>query len=246
METPLAKATKVEDIPSIVKKAHEAYSKGATKSYEKRIKNLKLVQKYLNENKDKFYKALETDLQMNELGCFAEVVEMVRIAQEAIENLHTWMAAKPVPVPLLQKPGSGCIEKEAFGVVLIIAPWNYPTSLVIKPMIGAIAAGNSVVIKPSEVTASVSNVFLETFKKYFTGDEFGIITGGVDETTAILKEKFNYIFYTGAPFVGKIVLKAAAEHLCPVTLEVFFFFLFHFSKIKTFFKLAWWKITCLC
>eukprot|EP01080_Neovahlkampfia_damariscottae_P001866 gene1866-1007_t len=215
-----AKSTKVEDISTIVKNAHKAFENGATKKYETRIKNLKLVQKYLNENKNLFYKALETDLQMNELGCFAEVVEMVRIAQEAIENLHTWMAAKPVPVPLLQKPGSGCIEKEPFGVTLIIAPWNYPTSLVIKPMIGAIAAGNAVVIKPSEVTASVSNVFAETFKKYFTGDEFGIITGGVDETTALLKEKFNYIFYTGAPLVGKLVLKAAAEHLCPVTLEL--------------------------
>jgi aldehyde dehydrogenase (NAD+) len=87
-------------------------------------------------------------------------------------------------------------------------------------MIGAIAAGNSVIIKPSEVTTNVSNTFAETFKKYFTGDEFGIVTGGVPETTALLKERFDYIFYTGAPVVGKIIMKAAAEYLTPVTLEL--------------------------
>jgi aldehyde dehydrogenase (NAD+) len=115
------KTTKIEEIPKIIQSARDAYKKGNTVPYESRIKNLKLVQKYLNEVKEKFYNSLEADLQMNEVGCFAEVVEMVRIAQEAIENVHTWMAAKPVPVPLLQKPGSGRIEKEPFGVVLIIA-----------------------------------------------------------------------------------------------------------------------------
>jgi acyl-CoA reductase-like NAD-dependent aldehyde dehydrogenase len=89
-----------------------------------------------------------------------------------------------------------------------------------KPMIGAIAAGNAIIIKPSEVTENVSNVFAEKFKEFFTGDEISVVTGGIAETSELLKHKFDYIFYTGAPAVGKIIMRAASEHLTPVTLEL--------------------------
>jgi acyl-CoA reductase-like NAD-dependent aldehyde dehydrogenase len=216
----MLKSTDLKKIGTIVKNTTEAFEKGVTISYESRIKNLTTLQKFLKENEKNFSEALFKDLHMNDLACNVEIHEPCNTAEEAMENLSTWMKPSHPSIPLLQKPGSATIEKEPFGVVLIIAPWNYPVGLLMKPMIGAIAAGNAVIIKPSEVTENVSNVFAEKFKTFFPGDEISVVTGGVAETSELLKHKFDYIFYTGSPEVGKIIMRAASEHLTPVTLEL--------------------------
>jgi len=118
------------------------------------------------------------------------------------------------------KPGSGYVMREPLGVVLIIAPWNYPISLVLKPLIGAISAGNCVVIKPSEVSENCAKWLTSNITKYLDTNCIQVYEGGPQETENLLKQQFDMIFYTGNTHVGKFVMKAAAEHLTPVTLEL--------------------------
>jgi acyl-CoA reductase-like NAD-dependent aldehyde dehydrogenase len=112
------------------------------------------------------------------------------------------------------------IVKDPLGVVLIISPWNYPVNLLLLPLVGAIAAGNCVVLKPSEVSEHTQNLVAKLMPKYFEQDYIRVITGGIPETTALLKERFDHIFFTGNPIVGRIVMEAASKHLTPVTLEL--------------------------
>lgn len=214
------RTTEINQISGIIQKATTAFQKGVTKSYESRIKNLTLLKKFLTANREKFYAALAKDLMMNELGCYNEVDEICRVVDEAVSNLSSWMAIENVATPLLQQPGSCHIYKEPMGTVLIISPWNYPVSTLCKPLVGALSAGCAVIIKPSELSQNVATVFGENFKNFFTGDEFGIIEGGPKETTELLKQKFDKILFTGSTPVGKIVSRAAAEHLTPVALEL--------------------------
>eukprot|EP01080_Neovahlkampfia_damariscottae_P006968 gene6968-11134_t len=214
------KSTDVKNISKIVQKTRDAFNRGGSISYESRIRNLKQLQKFLKENEKELREVLFKDLHLGEFACQVELSEPYSIAENAIENLSSWMKPETRSVPLLQKPASATIEKEPFGVVCIIAPWNFPIGLLFKPLVGAIAAGNAVIVKPSEVTENCSNFFADNFKKYFPSDEFEIVTGGVTETSELLKEQFDYIFYTGSTVVGKIIMKAAAEHLTPVTLEL--------------------------
>ncbi|XP_053922658.1 aldehyde dehydrogenase family 3 member B1-like isoform X2 [Cuculus canorus] len=115
---------------------------------------------------------------------------------------------------------SAFIRKDPYGVVLIIGPWNYPINLLLVPLIGAIAAGNCAVIKPSEISRNVERLVAETLPKYLDKDCFAVVTAGVEEATRLLENKFDYIFFTGSPSVGRIVMTAAAKHLTPVTLEL--------------------------
>jgi aldehyde dehydrogenase (NAD+) len=123
-------------------------------------------------------------------------------------------------VPLQFKPGSAQLHPEPLGTVCIIAPWNYPVQLLFAPLIPALAAGNTAVLKPSEVTPTVAAVVEELVPRYFADHTVAVVTGAVDETTALLAERFDHIFYTGNGKVGRIVMRAAAEHLTPVTLEL--------------------------
>uniref|UniRef100_A0A2K5CLD0 Aldehyde dehydrogenase n=1 Tax=Aotus nancymaae TaxID=37293 RepID=A0A2K5CLD0_AOTNA len=115
---------------------------------------------------------------------------------------------------------SAFIRKEPFGLVLIIAPWNYPLNLTLVPLVGALAAGNCVVLKPSEISKSIEKVLAEELPRYLDQSCFAVVLGGPQETGQLLEHRFDYIFFTGSPRVGKIVMTAAAKHLTPVTLEL--------------------------
>jgi aldehyde dehydrogenase (NAD+) len=130
------------------------------------------------------------------------------------------MRAKPVRTPLMAQPGRSYIRPEPKGVVLVIAPWNYPLSMVTAPLVGAVAAGNCVVMKPSEITQHTSAAIASILPRYLDNDAFAVVEGGVPETTALLAEPFDHILYTGNERVGRIVMEAAAKHLTPVTLEL--------------------------
>lgn len=136
------------------------------------------------------------------------------------KNLKRWSKPKSVWTTLAAQPGKSRIYQEPYGVVLIIAPWNYPLQLSLSPLVGAIAAGNCALLKPSELAPATSALLYKLLPQYINQDCYQVIEGGVEETTALLEEQFDYIFYTGNPTVGKIIMQAAAKFLTPLTLEL--------------------------
>jgi len=215
--------TRMEDsaIAAVIERAKKGFNSKKTLNIEWRRGQLLALLRMLNETKTQICDALHADLRQTPfLSNVAEVDGVVKEAENALRELDNWCKPEARPVGALMKPGKGFIRREPFGVALIISPWNYPISLLLKPMIGALAAGNAVVLKPSEVSAKCSEYFVKTIPKYMDSDCVGVVEGGVKETTFLLQNRFDYIFYTGNTNVGKIVMRAAAEHLTPVTLEL--------------------------
>ncbi|WP_035671498.1 aldehyde dehydrogenase [Flavobacterium sp. 83] len=140
--------------------------------------------------------------------------------KDTIKNLHKWAKPKRVFPSILNFPSTDYIYKEPYGKVLIIAPWNYPFQLALCPLISAVAAGNQVVLKPSELTPKTSEIIAKIIQKTFQINQVEVIEGGVEITQNLLSQRWDYIFFTGSVPVGKIVAKAAAENLTPVTLEL--------------------------
>ena len=140
--------------------------------------------------------------------------------KDTIKNLKNWAKPKRVFPSLLNFPSTDYIYKEPYGKVLILAPWNYPFQLALCPLISAVAAGNQVVVKPSELTPKTSEIIAEIIGKVFDKNHVEVIEGGVEVAQKLLSERWDYIFFTGSVAVGKIVAKAAAENLTPVTLEL--------------------------
>lgn len=208
-------------ILKLIKDVKENYSTGKTLPMKYRLDQLTGLKKMMEENQKEFKDALFEDLKHNEMVKLNEILlSSINEIDNAIANLYYWMQPTKQSIPMGHQPGSGYIYPEPFGVVLLISPWNYPVSLVIKPLVGVISAGNACVIKPSEVSGATSKVFAKLIPKYLDSKMYVVIEGGPKETTTILKEQFDYIFYTGSTGVGKIIMEAAAKHLTPVTLEL--------------------------
>jgi aldehyde dehydrogenase (NAD+) len=149
-----------------------------------------------------------------------ETSYVVTELKETIKNLHSWAKPKRVFPSLLNFPSSDYIYKEPYGKVLIIAPWNYPYQLALCPLVAAVAAGNQVVLKPSELTPKTAKVINKIISKTFEKEHVAVVLGGVDVSQNLLEQRWDYIFFTGSVAVGKIVAKAAAVNLTPVTLEL--------------------------
>lgn len=165
--------------------------------------------------------ALKNDLGKSTFESYAtEVGFVLEEISFTLKHIDSWTEVKKVKTPLTLFPGKSYIHPEPYGVVLIVSPWNYPIQLCLSPVVGAIAAGNRVVIKPSEFAASTSRVIESILSKIFSPDELKVVEGGLEETQTLLKQRFDYIFFTGSTAVGKIMMKAAAEYLTPVTLEL--------------------------
>ncbi len=210
-----------EDIPPLVKQLRQSFRAGRTRSFDWRQRQLASLQRLIEQRKDDITAALVEDLGKPPLEAFgAEIAFCTGEAEAARRKLRDWMKPEPVHTPLINQPGSSWIQKEPLGVVLIIAPWNYPFQLAISPLVGAIAAGNCVVVKPSEIAPATSALLARLVPQYLDQDCIRVVQGGVPETTALLTEKFDHIFYTGNGTVGRIVMAAAARHLTPVTLEL--------------------------
>ncbi len=211
----------LDDIPALVQDLRRSFRSGRTRSWEWRQRQLEALQRCIEEHQDEFTAALATDLSKPPLEAFgAEIAFNLGEIEEARRKLRDWMKPEPVHTPLITQPGSSWIHKEPLGVVLIIAPWNYPFQLAISPLVGAIAAGNCAIVKPSEVSSATSAALARWLPQYLDRDCLRVVEGGVPETTALLAEKFDHIFYTGNGTVGRIVMTAAAKHLTPVTLEL--------------------------
>ncbi|CAG9773879.1 unnamed protein product [Ceutorhynchus assimilis] len=205
----------------IVNKARKAFASGKTKTYEFRLSQLKGLKKFVSDNEVEMVEILKTENTKPKFEAYlGEINHMKADIQNAINNLEEWMKPLKPTKPLPNIMDQVLITPEPFGVVLIIGPWNYPLALNISPLVGAIAAGNCAIVKPSEVTPKTANFLLETLPKYLDQSCYYVYNGGVPETSALLEQRFDYVFYTGSTGVGKIVYAAAAKHLTPVTLEL--------------------------
>lgn len=209
------------DIKALVKNQKEYFYTGSTLSVEVRKEALKNLKNEIKRNEDNIFKALEEDLNKSEFESFATELAMVyEEINDAIKNIYKWCRKKKVKTPLAQFKASSYIYKEPYGNVLIIAPWNYPFQLVMSPLVGAIAAGNTVVIKPSELAPATANVIEKIISNIFEKEYVVVVQGDVEVNKALLDERFDYIFFTGSIAVGKIVMEAATKNLTPVTLEL--------------------------
>ncbi len=175
----------------------------------------------LDNHKGEIIEALKADFNKPEFETL--ITEIVMLQKELNffkKHLKSWVKPKTVFPSILNFPSKETIAYQPYGVVLIISPWNYPLLLSLQPVLAALAAGNCVVLKPSELTPHTSNLIFKLINQYFSGDFIQVIQGGVEETTELLNHKFDKIFFTGSTSVGKIVHQAAAKTLTPVVLEL--------------------------
>ena len=197
------------------------YNSGHTRPLAWRKHQLEQMIKMLEENEPEFLAALKTDLGKPAVeGFITDIAFITGEIKLMLKNLKKWNKPQRVPTPLVTMPAKSQLIPEPLGVVLVIAPWNYPIQLLLVPAAGAIAAGNAVVMKPSEVSAATSEVLARLVPKYLDQKATTLVEGGVPETTALLAEHFDHIFYTGNGTVGRSVMAAAANNLTPVTLEL--------------------------
>lgn len=213
----------METLREKINKQREYFSTGETKDINFRIEKLKKLRDVLKSEEEKVFEALKKDLMKSSFESYVTEVAMVYDEINMhIKNIKKWSKKRRVKTPLVQFPAKSFIQLEPYGVVLIIGPFNYPFMLTMDPLIGAITAGNTAVIKPSESAPETSKILKEILEKVF--DEKYVLhvnsERGKEVVEELLKEKFDYIFFTGSATVGKIVMKAASQYLTPVTLEL--------------------------
>ena len=186
-----------------------------------RKQKLKKVKKWVKANESHIIKVLYDDFKKSpEEVRIAEIKPVISEINDALKNLRDWAAPQRVRTPLYLLGSKSHIISQPKGLTLIIAPWNFPFNLTIGPLISAIAAGNCAVLKPSELTPNCEQLVLKMITELFSPEEITVIVGGVKETTQLLELAWDHIFFTGSPQVGKIVMKAASNHLTSVTLEL--------------------------
>ncbi len=208
-------------IQSLFNHQEKAFLEGENRTYQERRGHLLSLRKLILENEDQILEALKKDLGKCQFeGIISETLFTIKEIDHTLKKLKKYMKKRWVFSPLLQFPVWSRIRPEPLGKILIISPWNYPFQLLMSPLIGALAAGNVVILKPSEVSEATSKVISELVPKYFPESVVGVVEGAVEETQALLSLPFDHIFYTGNGVVGKIVMEKAAQNLCPVTLEL--------------------------
>ena len=207
-------------ISDIIQQQREFFATGKTKDVAFRLEQLKRLKQAILDNQTAILEAVNADLNKPEFEAYATEIGVVREIDYAIKHLKSWVKPKKVSTSIEQFPSSACIYPEPLGVVLIISPWNYPFQLMISPLVGAIAAGNCAILKPSELAANTSRIVTQITKKTFDPAYITSIEGGVETSQELLAEKFDHIFFTGGTKIGQLVMEAAAKHLTPVTLEL--------------------------
>lgn len=186
-----------------------------------RKKLLKDFEKYFAAQRSRIQQAVFADFgkPATEVD-MSEVYPVLAELRHTLANIDEWAAPEDIDTPLTYLGSSSEVRYEPKGVCLIISPWNFPVNICFGPLVSALAAGNTAVIKPSEYTPHTSRLIREMVNEFFDEDLVTVVEGGVDETRELLRLPFNHIFFTGSPQVGKVVMRAAAEHLTSVTLEL--------------------------
>ncbi|KAI3791390.1 hypothetical protein L2E82_05158 [Cichorium intybus] len=208
-------------LESDLKELRETFRSGKTKESSWRISQLQGLLHILEDRENDISMALKQDLGKHHVEAYRdEIGTVVKSINYALENLKQWMAAKSAKLPLAAFPSRGELVPEPLGVVLVISSWNFPIGLSLEPMIGALAAGNVVILKPSELAPACSSILAETIRDYLDYTAVKVIEGGSDIGERLLQHQFDKIFFTGSVRVGRAVMSAAAQHLTPVTLEL--------------------------
>lgn len=208
-------------IEEIVERQREFFLSGETKEIEYRTKALKKLKEIILAKEKRICEALKMDLNKSTMESYMTEVGMT-LAEitYSIRHIRGWAKDQHVLSPLSQFHAKSFIKSEPYGVTLIMSPWNYPFLLCMEPMIGAIAAGNCCILKPSNYSQHTSAIIREIIEECYTQEYVTVIEGGREENTQLLEQKFDYIFFTGGVTVGKLVMEKAAQHLTPVTLEL--------------------------
>jgi len=208
-------------ISRIVRDQREFYGSGITRNMEYRRKQLKRLRDLIGRESGLIVEALKKDLSKPVLEAYASEIALVRreIAY-ALKHLESWARPRKVRSPLPLLPSASFVVPEPLGVVLIIAPWNYPFQLAMAPLIGAIAAGNCAVIKPSELSPHTAGVIEELITRHMDPRHLSVVNGGPDTARELMNHRFDHIFFTGSSRVARMVMESASRHLTPVTLEL--------------------------
>ncbi len=210
-----------DQINKITSQQKQWFNSGETLSYSFRIKALKKLKAAIISHEEDIYTALWNDLHKSKFEAYAsEIGFVLEELSYHIKHLKKWMKPKRVGSGFTMFPATTYHYYEPLGNVLVIAPWNYPFQLLMAPLVGVISAGNTAVLKPSEYSADTARVIEKIVTEIFPAKYVSVINGDAKVSQQLLKQKYNHIFFTGSPRIGKIVMKAAAENMTPVTLEL--------------------------
>jgi aldehyde dehydrogenase (NAD+) len=209
------------DVVATIDRLRATFDSGRTTDLGWRKRQLQGVIDLVRENEEQLAAALTADLGKPAFDSWLTELNLVKDeAAHALKHLGSWVKPTKHSVPLVVQPAKAWTEPQPLGVVLIIAPWNYPLQLLLAPAVAALAAGNAMVLKPSELAPAISAAVAELVPRYLDAEAVAVVEGGVPETTALLEQAWDHILYTGSTRVGRVVMEAAAKHLTPVTLEL--------------------------
>lgn len=216
-----ATSPEANTLAGTVDRLRATFDSGYTRGYRWRHDQLKGLGALLDEGEDDLVDALVTDLRRSSFeAVMFDIAPTKGEVIHAVRHLRRWMRPRKVRAPRQVQPGKTWYQYEPLGVSLVISPWNYPIHLGLAPLVGAFAAGNCVVVKPSELTPACSAVLAELLPRYVDPDAVAVVEGAAAETLALIDQKPDHVFFTGSPGVGSAVMSAAAPHLIPVTLEL--------------------------
>ncbi len=206
---------------AVLSRLRETFSSHRTKPLNYRVGQLRALRRFIIEKNDEICEALATDLGRPAFEAWlSETNVVIGDIDYTLKHLADWMRPESVPSPLVTLPAKSAIHRQPLGVSLIIGTWNYPLHLVFSPLVGAISAGCCAILKPSELAPATAAIVEKGVREYLDNDAYAVVQGGIPETTSLLEQNFDHIFYTGSTGVGKIIMAAAAKNLTPVTLEL--------------------------
>ncbi|WP_432354765.1 aldehyde dehydrogenase [Sporosarcina sp. A2] len=209
------------DVEAMIERQHDFYFSGATRPVEFRKAMLGRLKEAIQTHEKEIEKALYRDLHKNPFESYVtEIGFVLSSIGHVLKHLDVWVEPEIAKTPLYLQPGKSYVIREPYGSVLVIGPFNYPFQLVMEPIVGAIAAGNCVVAKPSEAAPHTAAIVRKILEDIFPPEYVRVVEGAKEETSALIHAPFDSIFFTGSVEVGKIVMKAASERLTPVTLEL--------------------------
>ncbi|GAB1309320.1 aldehyde dehydrogenase [Urechidicola sp. KH5] len=205
----------------LVENQRNYFNSNITKDVKFRKEQLKNLRKAIKENEQILYEAIYNDFKKSKFDAFSSELALIYVdIKDALRNIDNWAKKKHKPTNMVNLPGKSYVLPEPLGVSLIIGAWNYPIYLALAPAVSAMVAGCTIILKPSEFPSNVSKAISNLVKNNFNPNYFTVVEGGISETTKLLDQKFDKIFFTGSTAVGRIVYQAAAKHLTPVTLEL--------------------------
>ena len=221
MNTLIKKTTTEQDVQQLVEDQRKYFNSNVTRSVEFRLEQLKKFRNLIKAHEDDLHEAIYKDFGKSKYdNQLTEIFPLYEELDIAIKNVRRWVKHRKVKTNLMNQPAKSYLVPEPLGVSLVIGAWNFPYNLSLIPVVGSMVAGNTTILKPSELSVATSRAMAKLINENFDATYLHVVEGGIPETTALLDQRFDKIFFTGSPQVGKIVNKAAAPNLTSVTLEL--------------------------